>query len=97
MLNYLQSGKIKIKEIALNIGEFQTNLPLHGIFMIFDSLIHHGKHMKEALITTAKDGVCCIAPQLKIALLIQETLQIIQAIFTHTKVINVHGFSVLLF
>lgn len=95
LLNYLQSGKIKIKEIALNIGEFQTNLPLHGIFMIFDSLIHHGKHMKEALITTAKDGVCCIAPQLKIALLIQETLQIIQAIFTHTKVINVHGFSVL--
>jgi hypothetical protein len=95
LLNYLQSGKIKIKEIALNIGELQTNLPLHGIFMIFNSLSHHGKHMKEALITTAKDGICCIAPQLKIALLIQETLQIIQAIFTHTKVINVHGFSVL--
>lgn len=95
LLNYLQIGKIKPKEIILNIGELQTNLPLHGIFMVFNSLIHNGKHMKEALITTTKDVICYAIPQLKIVLLIQETLQIIQCIFTHIKVINVHGFSVL--
>ena len=93
--SFLQDGKIKIEQIVMDICQSKFGVPLNGVRMLFESISHHGRNLKEATKSLIQDCILYCVPYAQVGLLVYQSFQILKGFLTHKSVIEVGGFSVL--
>jgi len=93
LTSFLQDGKIKIEQIVMDICQNKFGVPLNGVKSVLESIIHHGRNLKESIKSLIQDCIIYSVPYAQVAFLVYQSFHIFKSFLTHTSVIEIGGFS----
>ena len=76
LTSFLQDGKIKIEQIVMDICQNKFGVPLNGVKSVLESIIHHGRNLKESIKSLIQDCIIYSVPYAQVAFLVYQSFHI---------------------